>query len=127
MATYSKGLEGVIANETRLGDVRGQEGVLIYCGYDIHELAGKATFEEIIYLLWNNRLPTASELAELKQELAAERPLPEQVINFLKTVPRTALPIDVLRTGVSMVGLHDPTLLVDSSLEATRRRAVGLI
>ena len=127
MATYSKGLEGVIANETRLGDVRGQEGVLIYCGYDINELAGKATFEEIIYLLWNNRLPTASELAELKQELAAERPLPEQVINFLKTVPRTALPIDVLRTGVSMVGLHDPTLLVDSSLEATRRRAVGLI
>ena len=127
MATYSKGLEGVIANETRLGDVRGQEGVLIYCGYDINELAGKAIFEEIIYLLWNNRLPIASELAELKQELAAERPLPEQVINFLKTVPRTALPIDVLRTGVSMVGLHDPTLLVDSSLEATRRRAVGLI
>jgi citrate synthase len=127
MATYSKGLEGVIANETRLGDVRGQEGVLIYCGYDINELAGKATFEEIIYLLWNNRLPTASELAELKQELAAERPLPEQVINFLKTVPKTALPIDVLRTGISMLGLHDPTLSIDNSLEATRRRAVGLV
>jgi citrate synthase len=127
MATYSKGLEGVIANETRLGDVRGQEGVLIYCGYDINELAGKATFEEIIYLLWNNRLPTASELAELKRELAAERPLPEQVINFLQAAPKTALPIDVLRTGVSMLGLHDPSLLVDNSLEATRRRAVGLI
>ncbi|MBV8585387.1 MAG: citrate synthase [Verrucomicrobia bacterium] len=127
MATYSKGLEGVIANETRLGDVRGQEGVLIYCGYDINELAGKATFEEIIYLLWNNRLPTASQLAELKRELAAERPLPEQVINFLQTAPKTALPIDVLRTGVSMLGLHDPSLLVDNSLESTRRRAVGLI
>jgi citrate synthase len=127
MATYSKGLEGVIANETRLGDVRGQEGTLIYCGYDINELAGKATFEEIIYLLWNNRLPTVSELAELKRELAAERPLPAQVINFLQTAPKPALPIDVLRTGVSMLGLHDPTVLVDSSLEATRRRAVGLI
>ncbi len=66
MSQFAKGLEGVIANETRLGDVRGQEGQLIYCGYEINELAGKVSFEEVIFLLWNNRLPKQAELAELE-------------------------------------------------------------
>jgi citrate synthase len=126
MSVISKGLEGVVATDTRLGDVRGQEGQLIYCGYDINELAGKASFEEVIYLLWHNRLPNRSELAELKKQLAAERQLPDQVIEFLKTTPRTALPIDVLRTAVSMLGLHDLMLTLDQSLEATRRRAISI-
>ena len=122
----SKGLEGVVATDTRLGDVRGLEGQLIYCGYDINELAGKASFEEVIYLLWHNKLPNLSELAELKEQLAAERQLPDPVTEFLKTVPPTALPIDVLRTTVSMLGLHDPLLILDQSLEATRRRAISI-
>ena len=122
----SKGLEGVVATDTRLGDVRGREGQLIYCGYDINELAGKASFEEVIYLLWHNKLPNRSELAELKEQLAAERQLPDLVTEFLKTVPPTALPIDVLRTTVSMLGLHDPLLTLDQSLEATRRRAISI-
>jgi citrate synthase len=126
MSVISKGLEGVVATDTRLGDVRGQEGQLVYCGYDIKELAGKASFEEVIYLLWHNKLPNCSELAELKKQLAAERQLPDQVIEFLKTTPRTALPIDVLRTAVSMLGLHDLLLTLDQSLEATRRRAVSI-
>lgn len=126
MSVISKGLEGVVATDTRLGDVRGQEGQLIYCGYDIHELAGKASFEEVIYLLWHNKLPNRSELDELKGQLAAERQLPDQVVEFLRTTPRTALPIDVLRTAVSMLGLHDPMLALDQSLEATRRRAVSI-
>jgi 2-methylcitrate synthase len=126
MSVISKGLEGVVATDTRLGDVRGQEGQLIYCGYDINELAGKASFEEVIYLLWHNKLPNRSELAELKKQLAAERQLPDQVIEFLKTTPRTALPIDVLRTAVSMLGLHDILLTLDQSLEATRRRAISI-
>jgi citrate synthase len=108
MSAISKGLEGVVANDTRLGDVRGQEGQLVYCGYDIIELAGKASFEEVIYLLWHNRLPNRSELDELKKQLAAERQLPDQTVEFLKTTPQTALPIDVLRTAISMLGLHDP-------------------
>src|ERR1700693_3383071 len=94
MSVISKGLEGVVATDTRLGDVRGQEGQLIYCGYDINELAGKASFEEVIYLLWHNKLPNRSELAELKKQLAAERQLPEQVTEFLRTTPRTDLSID---------------------------------
>jgi len=116
----------VVATDTRLGDVRGQEGQLVYCGYDINELAGKASFEEVIYLLWHNKLPNRSELAELKKQLAAERQLPDQVVEFLKTTPRTALPIDVLRTAVSMLGLHDLLLTLDQSLEATRRRAISI-
>jgi citrate synthase len=126
MSVISKGLEGVVATDTRLGDVRGQEGQLIYCGYDINELAGNASFEEVIYLLWHNQLPTRAQLAELKAQLAAERQLPDQVVEFLKTTPRTALPIDVLRTAVSMLGLHDLLLTLDQSLEATRRRAISI-
>ena len=73
MSQFARGLEGVIANETRLGDVRGQEGQLIYCGYEINELAGKVSFEEVVYLLWNNRLPKQAELTEFKRQLADER------------------------------------------------------
>src|ERR1700722_13223813 len=126
MSVISKGLEGVVATDTRLGDVRGQEGQLIYCGYDINELAGKVSFEEVIYLLWHNKLPNHSELATLKKQLAEERQLPDQVIEFLRTTPRTALPINVLRTAVSMLGLHDLMLTLDQSLEATRRRAISI-
>jgi citrate synthase len=126
MSVISKGLEGVVATDTQLGDVRGQEGQLIYCGYDINELAGKASFEEVIYLLWHNKLPSRSELAELKKQLAAERQLPDQVIEFLRTSPRTALPIDVLRTAVSMLGLHDQQVTLDQNLEATRHSAVSI-
>lgn len=127
MSQFARGLEGVIANETRLGDVRGQEGQLIYCGYEINELAGKVSFEEVVYLLWNNRLPKQAELTEFKRQLADERELPAQVIEFIKSTPRTALPIDVLRTAVSMLGLHDPSLLLDDSLAANQRRAVAVL
>jgi citrate synthase len=127
MSVISKGLEGIVATDTRLGDVRGQQGELIYCGYDIRELAGKATFEEIIYLLWHNKLPNRYELAELKRQLAAERRLPDNVIRFLRTVPETALPIDVLRTAVSMLGLYDLLLSMDQSLASTRRRAISIM
>ena len=127
MSVISKGLEGVVANDTRLGDVRGQEGQLIYCGYDIKELAGKASFEEVIYLLWHLRLPKCSELDELKKQLAAERRLPDKVTEFLRGAPETALPIDVLRTAVSMLGLYDLLLPLDQGLEANRRRAISIM
>ena len=127
MSVISKGLEGVVATDTRLGDVRGQEGQLIYCGYDIKELAGKASFEEVIYLLWHLRLPRRSELDELKEQLAAERRLPDKVTEFLRDAPQTALPIDVLRTAVSMLGLYDLLLPLDQGMEANRRRAISIM
>src|SRR5450432_3836933 len=73
MAVISRGLEGIIAAETRIGDVRGDIGQLIYCGYDINELAGKVSYEEVVHLLWHNRLPTARELDKLTTALRAHR------------------------------------------------------
>ncbi len=107
MALVSKGLEGIIAAETRIGDVRGQEGVLLYCGYDINELAGKASYEEVLHLLWHNRLPTKVELDKLTTALRAERELPQGVIDYLQGAPKDAKPIDVMRTAVSMLGSYD--------------------
>ena len=107
MALVSKGLEGIIAAETRIGDVRGQEGVLLYCGYDINELAGKASYEEVVHLLYYNRLPTQVELDKLTTALRAERELPQGVIDFLVAAPKDAKPIDIMRTAVSMLGCYN--------------------
>ena len=102
----SKGLEGIVAAETRLGEVKGAEGVLYYCGYDINELV-KVSYEEVVHLLFYNKLPNRAELTELTTALRAERELPEGVINFLKSAPKAAKPIDVMRTAVSMLGCYD--------------------
>ena len=106
MPVIARGLEGIIAAETRIGDVRGDVGQLIYCGYDINELAGKVSYEEVVYLLWHNRLPSHSELKELTQALRAERRLPKGVMDFIATAPRDAAPIDIMRTAVSMLGCY---------------------
>ncbi|MEI6417284.1 MAG: citrate/2-methylcitrate synthase, partial [Verrucomicrobiota bacterium] len=92
---------------TSLSDVRGDEGVLVYEGYNINELAGKVSFEEVIYLLWHGKLPTAAELLQLHEELAAQRELPQGIINFILAAPRDANPIDVIRTAISMLSLYD--------------------
>jgi citrate synthase len=102
-----EGLEGVVAASTALSHVFGEEGRLVYRGYDIHALAGKASFEEVAYLLWMGDLPTASELADLRAKLGAERPLPDQVIEVIRALPANAAPMDALRTGVSALGAID--------------------
>src|SRR5438552_4944492 len=111
----AKGLEGIVANTTRLSDVIGDKGQLIYCGYDINELAGKVSYKEVVYLLWHNKLPNRKELDVFMRELRGQRQLPEAVIDFIKTAPRDALPMDVMRTAISMLGLFDP----DTHKEAT--------
>ena len=105
----SKGLEGIVANTTRLSDVLGEKGQLIYAGYDINELAGKVSFEEVIFLLWNERLPKRAELDALSSALRQQRELPGQVVDFLTHAPKDANPMDVVRTAVSMLGLFDTT------------------
>lgn len=105
--TYAKGLEGVIANESRLSDVQGQAGVLRYLGYNIKDLVEQTTFEEVMHLLHRGKLPTQSELDEFTRVLRSHRELPGGVIDFLKAAPKDANPMDVLRTGVSMLGLYD--------------------
>src|SRR3954467_13719856 len=115
MAVISRGLEGIIAAETRIGDVRGDVGQLIYCGYDINELAGKVSYEEVVHLLWHNRLPTRHELDELTTALRAERELPKGVIDFITTAPHSAAPIDIMRSAVSMLGCY-PTSRYDLAM-----------
>ena len=88
MSVVSKGLEGIVAAETRLGEVKGAEGVLFYCGYDINELV-KVSYEEVVHLLYYNKLPNKTELEKLTTALRAERELPQGVIDFLKTAPKT--------------------------------------
>jgi len=127
MPVTAKGLEGIIANSTRLSDVLGEQGILIYSGYDINELAGKATYEEVVYLLWHGVLPNRSQLDELKTQLHDARELPQGVIDFLATAPKKANPMDVIRTAVSMLGLYDNELNEEGSRDsADYRRALSI-
>lgn len=125
MSTQGAGLAGVIAGESEICYIDGEAGVLSYCGYNIHTLAEHATFEEVVFLLWNRRLPTQSELDELKKGLAADRALPPAIVSFLSGVP-AAPPMDILRTAVSMLGLYDP-LATDMSPEANLAKATKLM
>src|SRR5581483_3332264 len=106
METTMAGLEGVIAGESEICYIDGYLGVLSYRGYNIHTLADNAIFEEVIYLLWNGALPKRAELDQLKKDLVAARPLPQGVVDFLRSVPNGNT-MDVLRTAVSMLSLHD--------------------
>src|SRR6266511_3473714 len=99
-----KGLEGVVAATTRLSDVRGDIGQLIYCGYDINELAGKVTFEEVVHLLHHDHLPNAMELNELKSLLAGKRELPKGVVDIIRSFPKDAPPMHAIRTAISALG-----------------------
>jgi len=119
------GLEGIVAAQSSLSDVNGEEGKLIYAGYDIHDLAQHATFEEVIYLLWKGKLPTAEQLATLKSQLNREAGLPAEIIEIIRLIPKNANPMDVLRTAVSALGLYDPDG-ADNSIEANVRKAVRL-
>jgi len=98
------GLEGIVAATTALSKVEGTAGRLIYRGYNIHDLARTTSFEEIAYLLWFGRLPNVTELADLKQKLAAERTMPEAVTRVLSALPANAEPMDALRTAASAWG-----------------------
>jgi citrate synthase len=124
--TVSRGLEGVIANSTALSDVLGDKGQLIYCGYDINELVGKVDYKEVIYLLWHKKLPNRRELDAFLRELRSQRQLPDQVIDFLKTAPKDANPMDVMRTAVSMLGLYDPDNGKEITPEINRQRATRI-
>jgi citrate synthase len=125
-ATSGAGLEGVVATTSSICYIDGERGILSYNGYNINTLAENATFEEVIFLLWQGRLPNRQEILALRRDLVAERQLPKEVLDFLKHVPATAAPMDVLRTGISMLGMYDASLN-DHSMEANRRRAVKLM
>lgn len=101
------GLRGVVAAQSSIGDVNGEQGILIYQGYDIHDLAEHATFEEVVYLLWHGHLPTQAELDELKGEIRANYAVPAEIIAGMQYMPKDADPMDVLRTCVSALDFYD--------------------
>ncbi len=106
-STNPKGLEGIVATNSSVCYIDGEQGVLAYRGIDIHELADHSNFEETCYLLWFGRLPNQKELKDLRQRLAEERLLDPAIIQFLRSVPKTALPMDMLRTAVSALSFYD--------------------
>jgi 2-methylcitrate synthase len=103
-----KGLEGVVAATSSVCYIDGDAGVLAYRGIDIHDLADNSNFEETCYLLWFGHLPRKAELADLKQRLAAERKIDPAIYNFMRGLPKTATPMEVLRTAVSALSFYDP-------------------
>jgi citrate synthase len=121
-----RGLEDVIAAETRIGYVDGVNGKLYYAGYDINDLAKYASYEECVFLLWNDRLPTKGELEDFRAELIPEMALPRPLVQWFKRVPRGVHPMVMLRSAVSDLALYDPET-EDNSVEANRRKAARLV
>jgi citrate synthase len=119
---YSPGLEGVVAGETAISTV---EGGLRYRGYPVPELAEKATFDEVAYLLLYGELPTAAELKAFQARVAMARRLPEAVKQLFPSLPKWASPLDALRTAVSALAHFDQDM-ADNSHEATVRKAERL-
>src|SRR4029077_14310604 len=124
MAVTGAGLEGVVATESRLCYIDGDAGILSYQGFRIETLADNATFEEVIYLLWNGRLPKQAGLDELKAALVANRAIPAEVTAFLKSVAKSTR-MDVLRTAFAMLSLYDP-IAREFTPEANTAKAVKL-
>ncbi len=124
-AVAGKGLEGVVAANSGICFIDGEAGVLAYRGIDIHELAENSTFEETTYLLWNGNLPTELALRAFQQQLALSREIDRRIFDMLKAFPRSATPMEVLRTAVSALSFYDADEK-DNSHDANVRKAYNL-
>ncbi len=118
-----QGLEGVVAASSSICDVDGIKGILIYRGYDIHDLAQNATFEEVLYLLWHGNLPNGAQLTELKAGLSANAALPAPILAMLQGFPKASAPTHALRTAYSALALFDEDQN-DNSAEANMRKSI---
>ena len=124
--TVDKGLANTVAADTRLSFIDGAKGILEYVGYDIDSLARNTTFEEVVWLLWEGTLPTAGQLQSLERELRKEYAVDPRLLDLLRSIPRTAAPMDALRTLVSALAHFDGEA-DDASPEANRRKSVRLV
>ena len=120
------GLRGVTIASTKISDVKGAEGKLVYRGYLARDLAGKTSFEEVVYLLLFERLPDRKTLVEFKQQIAEQRAVPEEILRTMKSMPKDALPMDVLQATVSMMANYDPDIR-KTDIDSTTRMAIRLI
>ncbi|MEX2601016.1 MAG: citrate/2-methylcitrate synthase, partial [Balneolaceae bacterium] len=121
----NRGLEGIVAFSTSKSFIDGQKGELIYAGYNIDTLAKNATFEEVCFLLWNDRLPTSEELEKLNSQLRKQRRLPEPVLNYIRHTDKEAEPMAVLRTATSMLADFAPKSTGDSEAD-NRNQAIAM-
>ncbi len=119
------GMEGAVVADSSLCFIDGQKGQLVYRGYDIHDLAGRVSFEETAWLLWNEDLPTRSQLQELKQELGRHRALPGPVLDLLRVLPDRAGSMETLRSAISLLATLDPEA-GDMTPAANRNKAARL-
>jgi len=126
MSEVKSGLEGVVAGETAICSVRAEEGQLIYRGYDVHDLAEQASFEDVAYLVLFGKLPSHAELNAFDAELKANRSLPGGMLETLELLPSDAAPMDALRTAVSALALYDSEV-EDNSRAANLRKATRLV
>src|SRR5882757_11343019 len=117
------GLEGVVAAKSEICFIDGTAGRLVYRGFEIDDLVEHSNFEEVAFLLWENKLPTKAELAALKADISKSLALPEHVVAVIKALPAKTQPMDALRTAVSALSSIDPDL-TDNSPAANRRKAI---
>jgi len=125
MSTFKEGLQDVVAATSSICYIDGDNGVLSYRGIDIHDLAESSSFEEVCYLLWFGTLPRTAEIDRLAGDLAKNRPVPPEVFALIKSFPRDANPMDVMRTAVTALGLYDPDRSATDA-EANLRKAYRL-
>jgi len=125
-ATSGAGLRDVAAAPSSICFIDGNEGILSYRGYNIHDLATHCSFEEVIYLLWHGKLPKQAEVDELKAQLSANSAAPAQLLELMKAFPQGAVPMAALRTALSALAFYDPDGS-DNSLAASQRKALRLM
>jgi len=127
LATQGKGLEDVVAGESSICFIDGQEGKLLYRGYDIDDLAAKSTYEETAFLLWNSHLPTSSELRAFSSDLASKRAVPKELLSILTSLPRNCDTMDALRVGVAALGVFDDPMYTEQEKALSIAAKMGTI
>jgi citrate synthase len=127
LVVKSKGLEDVIAAESKITFIDGVKGRLLYRGYDINDLAAKSNYDETAYLLWNGRLPTEIELQSFERNLAQKRPLPRELASMVNTLPNNCDAMDALRVGVAALGIYDDPMYSTQEKAASIASKIGTL
>ena len=125
-SNFKAGLEGIIAAQSEICDIDGQAGKLIYCGYNVDDLATRSSFEEVIFLLWHQRLPNQEELKRLKMELEENAEIPFEIMELLKKMAPRLSGMGMLRTFVSILAHFDPEA-GDRSTSANEHKALRIV
>ncbi len=127
LVTQSKGLEDVVSGQSSICFIDGQEGRLLYRGYDIVDLAPRSTYEETAFLLWNGHLPTSSELRNFSADLSAKRAVPEGVLSIMTSLPTNCDAMDALRVGVAALGIYDDPMYTPQEKAQSIAAKIGTI